>query len=328
MKKLTIAIPIYNGGKTIKRLLDCLFSQNFSTDDVDIIICDNGSTDNTLEVIQPYLNKFTLYKNETNLGADKNFELCVARSNSEYVWILGDDDYLKDNTVNIILDKINAKNYACIFINFSLYDIKVRKEVLAKFVNINEDIVAKGISQFLEHTNIAANFLSSIIHNKSAFESIDTSKYYNTHFLQFAVILDYVNDRDVLIIADPLVINMGDSSDRDVNIGGGAVKTYNNLYTIIKNSETKFLKESERKKIGALMQKMLKYRILAAKRLDLKVDKKFLKQLVNNFKSYPAFWIIDMPLLATPKFLINLIYKIYRVPFINSIFVKYIYTSK
>ena len=328
MKKLTIAIPIYNGGKTIKRLLDCIFSQNFSTDDVDIIICDNGSTDNTLEVIKPYEDKFRLYKNETNLGADKNFELCVTRSTSEYVWILGDDDYLKDNTINTILDKINSKSYACIFINFSLYDIKVKKEVVERFITLKEDIVAKGITQFLECTNIAANFLSSIIHNKAAFESINTSKYYNTHFLQFAVILDYVNDRDVLVIADPLVINMGDSSERDVNIGGGAVKTYNNLYTIVKNAETKFLSKSERKRIGVLMQKMLRYRILASKRLGLKVDKVFLKELTNNFKSYPSFWLIDMPLLATPKILINLIYKLYRVPWINSIFVKYIYTSK
>ena len=123
MKKLTIAIPIYNGAKTIKRLLDCIFAQNFSTDDVDVIICDNGSTDNTLEVINPYQDKFTLFKNETNLGADKNFELCVNRSKSEYVWILGDDDYLKDNAVNDILAKIKFKHYACIFINFSLYDI-------------------------------------------------------------------------------------------------------------------------------------------------------------------------------------------------------------
>jgi glycosyltransferase involved in cell wall biosynthesis len=324
MKKLTIAIPIYNGAKTIKRLLDCIFSQNFSIDEVDVIICDNGSTDNTLEVIKPYQSKFTLYKNETNLGADKNFELCVTRSKSEYVWILGDDDYLKDNAVNQVLSKIGSNTYACIFINFSLYDIKIQKEVLSKYVNINDDITAKGISEFLEHTNIAANFLSSIIHNKNAFQSIDCTQYYNTHFLQFAVILDYVNDNNALIIADPLVINMGDSSERDVNIGGGAVKIAYHLFSVVRHAKSKHINEGVRKKILDTIYRTLKYRILSGKRLGLKLDKPLLKNLINNFGGYWSFWTFDIFLLFIPNFIVILIYKLYRVKWVNYILTRFL----
>ena len=317
MKKLTIAIPIYNGAKTIKRLLDCILSQNFLREDVDLIICDNGSTDNTLEVIKPYENNFTLYKNETNLGADKNFELCVTRSNSEYVWIIGDDDFLKAGAIDEILKKIYQKTYACVFVNFSLYDIKTEKETLEKYLPINEDIVAQGISEFLEYTNIAANFLSAIIHNKKYFGKVDTTNYIGTSWLQFAVILDYVEDNEVLIIAEPLIINMGDSSERDVNIGGGAVIVTNKIFSVVKNAKSKYIHLSTRLKILANIHKILKYRILSAKRLGLKINISLLKTLIINFGGYWSFWLLDMPILLTPNFIINFIYKLYRVKCIN-----------
>lgn len=319
MKKLTIAIPVYNGAKTINRLLDCIINQNFSREDVDLIICDNGSTDNTLEVIKPYQSHYTLYRNETNLGADKNFELCVTRADSEYVWIIGDDDYLKDNAIEEILKKLNRDNYACVFINFSLYDIKKQQEVLPKYVNVNEDIQAKGISEFLEHTNIAANFLSSVIHNKKCFESINVSKYYNTHFLQFAVILDYVEDNKVLIIAEPFVINMGDSSERDVNIGGGAVIIAYKIFSVVKHADSKYILPATRKKILKAIHKTLKYRILSGKRLGLKITRPLLNNLISNFGIYPGFWLVDIPVLLIPNFIVTLIYKLYRVKWINTI---------
>lgn len=319
MKKLTIAIPIYNGAKTIKRLLDCILNQNFSREAVDLIICDNGSTDNTLEVIKPYVNNFTLFTNDTNLGADKNFELCVNRSNSEYVWILGDDDYLKDGAIEEILKKLYQKTYACIFINFSLFDIKKQEEVLAKYVNIKDDINGKGISQFLDHTNIAANFLSSIIHSKKYFESINAAKYYNTHFLQFAVILDYVKDNEFLIIAEPFVINMGDSSERDINIGGGAVIIAYKIFSVVKDAKSTYILPPIRQKILDTIHQTLKYRILSGKRLGLKINLSLLKNLLINFKGYWSFWVIDIPILLIPNFVVTFIYKVYRVKWINAL---------
>ncbi len=325
MKKLTIAIPTYNGSRTIKTTLESIFNQQFPSDDVEVIICENASTDNTLEIIKPFLSKLTLYKNDVNIGGDKNFEMCVNKSQSEYVWILGDDDCLKYGAISYVIDKIKLKDYGCLFVNFSLYDVKQKKEVQKKFLPLKEDIIVKGVTDFLKNTNVAANFLSSVIHNKKNFESVDTTKFYGTSFLQFGVLLDYIENNETLLIAEPLVVNMGDSSDREFNAGGVSVKILNNLYAIVKNAKTKFLEESERKKIQSLIQKMLKYRILSAKRLGLKVDKKLLSDLTTNFKSYPGFWLIDLPLLTTPNFLINILYKIYRVPGINSFFVKYIY---
>ena len=137
--------------------------------------------------------------------------------------------------------------------------------------------------------------------------------------MQFAVILDYVNDQDVLIIADPLVINMGDSSDRDVNIGGGAVKIAYKIFSVVKNAKSQYLLPHVRKKVLDIIHKTLKYKILSGKRLGLKMDKLLFKNLINNFGSYWSFWFVDIIILLIPNFIVTIIYKIYRVKWINTI---------
>ncbi len=319
MKKLTIAIPTYNGARTIKRTLDSILGQPFPKNEVDVIVCNNYSTDNTVEILQPFLSQIILFNNDSNLGGDRNFQLCVDRSESEYVWIVGDDDVLKENSITEVLTKLSNDTYACVFVNYSLYDIKLQKEIVEKFIPINHDIVAKGISQFLEHTNTAGNFLSSIIHNKEYFKSVNSTKYYGTCFLQFAVIIDYVNNNDTLIIAQALVTNMGDSTDREFNAGGVSVKIISNLYTIVKTASSQYLEFNIRQKLLKLIHETLKYKILSAKRLGLKVKMKLLKELINNFRGYWSFWVIDIPILLIPNFVVTFIYKVYRVKWINAL---------
>lgn len=319
LKTLTIAIPTYNGAPTIERLLDSIFIQDFRKDQVNIIVCDNCSTDNTLEVLKRYENRVTIFKNETNLGGDRNFRLCVQMAESEYVWIIGDDDFLRVDAISEVLNKIVKQKYACIFVNFSLYDIKLQRESLERYIPIETDIETTGISNFLTHTNIAANFLSAMIHNKELFLSVNVDEYIGSCWLQFAVILDYVNNEKVLIIADPLMVNMGDSSGREFNVGGIAVKIMSNLFTIVKNAKSIYIDPKIRQQNLDLIHQRLKFRILVAKRLGLRVDKPLFLHLKNNFSSYPSFWYIDVVLLYLPNFIIKFIYSIYRTTFVNKL---------
>lgn len=328
MKKLTIAIPTYNGARTIKRTLDSIFNQPFPQENVDVIVCDNCSTDSNLSILHAYESKLTLFKNETNLGGDRNFQLCVERSNSEYVWIIGDDDVLRHDAIEGVLEKIGEEDYASVFVNFSLYDIKANREVLGKYLTLDQDVVAKGITPFLEQTNIAANFLSAVVHNKKRFESVDATNYLGTCWLQFAVILDYVNDSNTLVIAEPYVINMGDSSDREFNRGGVGVKIMSNLFTIVNRAKSGFIQDSVRQKTLQVIHQRLKYRILSAKRLGLTLNADLLKELINNFGRYGSFWVIDLPLLLTPKFVFTLAYAIYSSKGINVFLNKHVFSKK
>ncbi len=86
-------------------MLDILLPQ--ITDDVEVIISDNGSTDNTDEIIQNYRNLYPFIKytrSEVNEGADSNFLKCMLNAKGKFVMLISDDDIVMENAVKRIVD--------------------------------------------------------------------------------------------------------------------------------------------------------------------------------------------------------------------------------
>ena len=57
MTKLSVLIPVYNGENYIKICLDSLLNQNIPQNDYEILILNDGSTDNTSSIIESYIKK-------------------------------------------------------------------------------------------------------------------------------------------------------------------------------------------------------------------------------------------------------------------------------
>lgn len=90
MPYFSIIIPTYNRAHLISKTLDSLKNQNFR--DFEVLIVDDGSTDNTFEVIQPYLNdQFQYYKKENaERAAARNYGSKLAKG--KYInWFDSDD---------------------------------------------------------------------------------------------------------------------------------------------------------------------------------------------------------------------------------------------
>ena len=72
--KFTIGIPTYNGASLIKETLKSILSQGFQN--FEIIISDDCSKDNTIEVIKKFKDKrIKTHRNEKNLGYGKNLQV-------------------------------------------------------------------------------------------------------------------------------------------------------------------------------------------------------------------------------------------------------------
>lgn len=78
--------------------------------DVEILILDNASTDETRDVVKKYAeHKFLKYiKNDENIGADNNFKKAISLSSGKYVWIFGDDDLVFDDTILYLAQILDA----------------------------------------------------------------------------------------------------------------------------------------------------------------------------------------------------------------------------
>ena len=122
--KLSIIIPAFNVSKYICKCIDSIYdnAKDVDRNDFEIIIVDDISTDGTAETIlnsypsNEYSNLF-VFKNYSKLGCGGSRNEGYAKSKGEYVWTIDGDDYLKNNAVSQVFEKIK-ENVDCIYLNF------------------------------------------------------------------------------------------------------------------------------------------------------------------------------------------------------------------
>jgi glycosyltransferase involved in cell wall biosynthesis len=95
--KLSVCVPTYCGGRFIEEALVSVASQNFP--DLQIIVCDDRSTDNTLQIVRAVSSQYpevewVIKENPTRLGMTENWNACVALATGEFIKMMGQDDIL------------------------------------------------------------------------------------------------------------------------------------------------------------------------------------------------------------------------------------------
>ena len=102
--KISIIIPIYNAEKTIERLLNSINSQTYKN--YEIILINDGSTDNTQNILKNYRSEKIKIINKKNEGVGKARKVGFQNSTGDLVFFCDSDDYLVNDQV---LEKINNK---------------------------------------------------------------------------------------------------------------------------------------------------------------------------------------------------------------------------
>src|SRR3954466_4130607 len=91
--RVSIGLPVFNGEKYLPEALDSLVSQDF--EDLEIILSDNGSTDSTQNICREFAAKdprIRYHRNQTNIGASKNYNRVLELARGEYFkWASHDD---------------------------------------------------------------------------------------------------------------------------------------------------------------------------------------------------------------------------------------------
>lgn len=93
--KVSILIPAFNYGHYIEDAIQSVLDQTFG--DFELIILDNQSTDNTVEIVNTYMQKDSRIKlivNKTNIGMFRNYNEGLLHADGEYIKFLNADDTL------------------------------------------------------------------------------------------------------------------------------------------------------------------------------------------------------------------------------------------
>lgn len=109
MIKLSVIIPVYNTEKYLEQCLESILTQDFH--DIEIICVDDGSTDNSLQILQKYSEKIVVLK-QANKGSGVARNLALSQAKGEYILFVDSDDKLMPNACSKLIGtalKTNAE---------------------------------------------------------------------------------------------------------------------------------------------------------------------------------------------------------------------------
>jgi len=90
---ISVLMPVYNGERFLREAIESILNQTFT--DFEFIIVDDGSTDNTWQILQGYAAsepRIVLVRNETNLGLARSRNRILGRARGEYIAVMDADD--------------------------------------------------------------------------------------------------------------------------------------------------------------------------------------------------------------------------------------------
>jgi len=109
--KISVAIATYNGEKFIQRQLQSILEQ--LDENAEIIISDDGSSDNTLTVIKNFNDKRITVLRNPEKGLIKNFENALKHTTGNIIFLADQDDVWVKGKVTTMIKNPCAVRYGC-----------------------------------------------------------------------------------------------------------------------------------------------------------------------------------------------------------------------
>ncbi|MBQ6840658.1 MAG: glycosyltransferase family 2 protein [Bacilli bacterium] len=177
MAKVSIVVPIYNAEDYLKRCIDSLVNQTLK--DIEIILINDGSTDNSNKIVEDYLSdKRIVYINKKNEGIGKTRNLGISKCTGEYLVFVDSDDFVDKNYCKKMYNY--AKKNKCDF-------------VVSDYTNYIEETAEKRLVNlpFFSNTSLKKNSEIMNMINLGPCNKIYSTKLIKDNNLSFAENLKY-----------------------------------------------------------------------------------------------------------------------------------------
>jgi glycosyltransferase involved in cell wall biosynthesis len=204
---LSIAIPTWNRANILKICLSKLLPQILKHRDyIEFIVSDNGSTDDSIEVINSFKESyssicFTTNQNKINTGYFGNFKKCRELATGKYLWLLSDNDHVTDGILDqIIICLQQSETLGGVFLKYSSQDGMANKKFLvSEILDFNKLIEQANRHITLLSTNI---FLNTKDEDDKIFHN-----FLGNSFLGFILVIQaYSKVNKAIIISGPSLV--------------------------------------------------------------------------------------------------------------------------
>lgn len=149
---VSVAMATYNGEKYIEKQIESIVKQLEINDE--LVISDDGSSDNTIKIIEKLSKKYTQIKllDGPKKGVKQNFANAISNCNGKYIFLSDQDDiWINDKVVKVVEEFEKDTNIYCITHNCDV---------------VNGDMSEVLIDSFFEHRKSRAGVFANIYKNR------------------------------------------------------------------------------------------------------------------------------------------------------------------
>lgn len=315
--KLSICIPTYNRSGCLKECLESiLLSAAGHEDQIEIIISDNASTDDTADIIRSFQIKYPwirYHRNDKNIGGDPNIYLVATMSLGEYIWIFGDDDKITDRAVPSIINKIKA-GYDLIICNYSMWAKDFSYIKKTNGLRLSYDEVFDNPDALMKRIGYHMGYISIFIIKRDIYFKIPASEYLyymDYSFPQIYAVYSGVSGHcNAVYISSTLVCHRSDNYG-DVNWGKAYVVGMSKIFEDLSNKG--YSKNAILSVKHTVLRNILIPGIVGFKLNNWHLPNNINKLMFNHYKKNWLFWIAGLPVLYTPVFLLRLAKKVKKL---------------
>lgn len=277
---VSVIVPAYNVDHTVEKCIDSLLNQTL--EEIEIIVINDCSKDDTINVLKKYGNRIKLIDNEKNLGpaASRNKGLNVARGT--YIGFVDADDWVDPSMYELMSSKMSdvVDLVACSRIN-------VTKKGANPIINKNKDTDAKAFTK-------TSNYNCDKLFKREIIEKYHLrlpEKYSYAEDFAFGIRYKYYAN-EMCILQEPLYYYLADSEG---SITNSYQKNLLNIIDVLEdmlvffkenNAYEKYEKELLELCAAFYVRRIREFKNFDNKELQREFVRKFLQFFQKNFKHY------------------------------------------
>lgn len=205
--KLSICIPTFNRARFIGEALESIIAQ--ASNECEIVVCDNASTDHTQQVVSEYARRFDrlrYIKQDANMGFDRNCDYAVESARGEYCWLFSDDDIMKPGAIATVLEALRQE-FSLVLVNGEHRDVTMSNLRIRSFFGVDSDrVYSPGeFDRMFEDVGVCALCVCCVIIKRTLWVERERERYYGSWFIHTAVVFQEPLPGNTLVIAKPIM---------------------------------------------------------------------------------------------------------------------------
>lgn len=228
---ITIVINVYNGEKFIKKCIDSVVNQTYIN--LEILIINDGSIDNTLKICESYKDERIRIINQENMGLSLARNVGIENAKGKYLYFVDVDDFIESDTIEYLyslIKKYNVSISTCKPIDIYDYNVKIENTIEKITLISNKDMLKK----ILLSQDRAGTFWNKL-YKKDLFNNIRfEDRIINDATVMYKLILSvdeivYSNQVKYYYLRHSQSITGKNAGERSIDLYNVAIERYNHI---------------------------------------------------------------------------------------------------